>query len=359
VEPVSCQRKETELTTLSDALTAYRICARAEAKSPKTIEWISSSVGYFADFLGSDQDILLITGNDLRRFIIALQESHRYRKHPYAKPQKENLSPQSIETYARAVRAFFGYLYHEGLIEQNPMEKIKMPKVPKKVVPTFSEKEIEKLLAQPDKHTDRGFRDYALLLTFVDTGARLSEIANLRIDDVDLEQGYLKAMGKGSKERYIPFGQKVAKALLKYRLRHRPEPVGTDRFFLTTDGRALNAERVEKLIAEYGKKAGLQRCYAHKLRHTSSVMYLRNGGDPFSLQKKLGHTSLTMTRHYCNLADSDVRAQHLRYGVVDRLKVWVAEYLLGIMTPCSFMYYDNWVARGIGIVPQAMEMTST
>ena len=74
-----------------------------------------------------------------------------------------------------------------------------MPKVPRKVVPTFSDKEIEKLLAQPDKQTDRGYRDYALLPTFVDTGARLSEIANLRIDDVDLEQGYLKAMGNGSK----------------------------------------------------------------------------------------------------------------------------------------------------------------
>ena len=77
---------------------------------------------------------------------------------------------------------------------------------------------------------------------------------------------------------------------------------------------------IEKLISAYGKKAGLKRCYAHKLRHTSSVMYLRNGGDVFSLQKKLGHRSLVMTRHYSNLADSDVRAQHLRYGVADRLK---------------------------------------
>ena len=219
------------MTNLSDALTAYRICARAEAKSPKAIEWITSSIGYFADFVGGDQDVRLITGDDLRRFIIALQESHRYRKHPYARPQQDNLSPQGIETYARAVRAFFGYLYREGLIEQNPMSKVKMPRVPKTVVPTFSAKEVEKLLAQPDKQSDRGFRDYVLLLTFVDTGARLSEIANLKTDDVDLEQGYLKAMGKGGRERYIPFGQKVAKALLKYKPRHRPEPVGTDRFF--------------------------------------------------------------------------------------------------------------------------------
>jgi len=67
--------------------------------------------------------------------------------------------------------------------------------------------------------------------------------------------------------------------------------------------------------------AGLERYYPHKLRHTSSVIYLRNGGDPFSLQKKLGHSSLQMTRHYCELADADVRAAHLKFGVADRLSI--------------------------------------
>ena len=191
---------------------------------------------------------------------------------------------------------------------------------PKKVVPTFSQKEVELLLAQPDKKTDRGFRDYALLLTFIDTAARLSEIANPSVDDVDIENGYLRVLGKGGKERYIPFGYKVAKAMLKYKMKHRPTPVGTDRFWLTVSGTPLEADRIEKIVKEYGRKAGLKRCYPHKLRHSSSVLYLRNGGDVFSLQKKLGHTSLQMTRHYANLADSDVRAQHLRYGVADRLK---------------------------------------
>jgi site-specific recombinase XerD len=309
------------LATLADALIAYRICAKAEGKSPRTIEWITSSVRYFSEFLGHDADITDLTTDDLRRFILACQDSHRFRNHPFTKPQKEKLSPQSVETYARAIRAFFSYLYREGLIEANPMQKVKIPKVPKKVVPTFSEKELEKLLAQPDKHSDRGFRDYAVLLTYIDTSARLSEIAMLNVDDVDLENGYLKVMGKGSIERYTPFGQKVAKALLKYKLKHRPEPLATDRFFLTVDGRPLDARRIEKIITEYGRKAGLKRCYCHKLRHTSAVMYLRNGGDPFSLQKKLGHSSLQMTRHYSNLADSDVRTAHLRYGVADRLKV--------------------------------------
>lgn len=111
------------------------------------------------------------------------------------------------------------------------------------------------------------------MLAFLDTGVRLSELAELKEADVDLENGYLKVMGKGSRERYLPFGLKVAKAFMKYRLKHRLQPIGTDRFWLTVDGRALSSERIEKNVAYYGRKAGLGRCYPHKLRHTSSVMY--------------------------------------------------------------------------------------
>jgi site-specific recombinase XerD len=274
------------------------------------------------DFLGPDrQDIDNLTGNDLRQFIINLQQRPKFLSHPFNKPEQEKISAQSIQTYARAIRAFFSYLYREEMIDHNPMQKVKIPKVPKVVVPTYSQKEIEVLLFQPDKKTNIGFRDYAIMLTFIDSTARLSEIALLDEEDVDLENGYLKVMGKGGKERYIPIGHKVARSLLKYKLKHRPIPIGTTRFWLTFDGRPLGPGRIEKIITRYGKKAGLKNCYPHKLRHTSSVLYLRNGGDPFSLQKKLGHSSLQMTRHYANLADSDVRAQHLRYGVADRLKV--------------------------------------
>jgi len=308
--------------TLQDALVAYKTYARAEGKSPKTVTWVSSSVGYFADFLGPEQqDIGAITGNDLRRFIIALQNKPKFANHPYNKPQLAKLSVQSIETYCRAIKSFFGFLQREGFITKNLIANVKMPKVPETLVPTFSEKEIEKLLSQPDKDSAEGFRDYCLLLTLVDTGIRLSELANLKADDIDYDQNLLKVMGKGSRERFVPFGHRVAKPLMKYKIKCRPEPFGTENFWLRRDGQPLLPKRIEKLVSAYGKKAGLKRCYAHKLRHTSSVMYLRNSGDVFSLQKKLGHRSLVMTRHYSNLADSDVRTQHLRYGVADRLKL--------------------------------------
>jgi len=103
------------MTTISEALAAYRICAKAEGKSPKAIRGIMSSVTYFKEFLGPErQDIADITGNDLRRFIIALQQRPKFLRHPFNKPRQEKLSAQSIETYARAIRAFFGNLDWEG-----------------------------------------------------------------------------------------------------------------------------------------------------------------------------------------------------------------------------------------------------
>ena len=104
-------------------------------------------------------------------------------------------------------------------------------------------------------------------------------------------------------------------------LKHQPEPVGTHNFWLRCDGQPLLANRIQKLVKKYGRMAGLKRCYTHKIRHTSAVMYLRNDGDVFSLQRKLGHRSLAMTGRYSNLADTDVRDKHLKYGVADRLKV--------------------------------------
>jgi site-specific recombinase XerD len=138
--------------TLQDALVAYQTYARAEGKSPKTVAWVVSSAGYFAEFLGPEpQDISAITSNDLRRFIIALRDRPKFAHHPYNKPQTAKLSSQSIETYCRAIKALFGFLKREGFIENNILAKVKMPRVPEVIIPTLSEKEIARLLSQPNR----------------------------------------------------------------------------------------------------------------------------------------------------------------------------------------------------------------
>ncbi len=311
------------MTTLSEALAAYRICAKAEGTSPDTVDWVTDAVGYFSELIGDEaNDLGNINAQSLRKFILALQVKKAFSNHRFTKPQDRTLSPDTVASYARAIKSFFAFLLREELIGSNPMAKVKLPKTPKKNMPTFSEQELERMFAQPDKKTDGGYRDYTIMLALLDTGIRVSELCGLRVDDVDLANGYLRVMGKGKKERYVPIGPKLTKVLLKYKMLHRPGDSGSEYFFLTKDGRPINKARVQKNIRRYGEGAGIKtRPSPHTFRSTKAVLYLRFGGDPFSLQKALGHSSLVMTRRYSNLLDSDVRTQHLKVSFVEKLKI--------------------------------------
>lgn len=182
------------MTTLSDAINAYKICAKAENRSVHTIAWMCRVGGYFSEFL-DDTSLEKIGANDLRRFIIALQQKQIFNNH-----QQKTLSPQSVKSYIRGIKAFFGYLEHEEFIHNNPMKKVRLPKAPQTVMPVFRERDLQKLLAQPDRKSNKGFRDYTIMLCLLDTAIRLSELCRLKIQDVDLTNGYLRIMGKGSKE---------------------------------------------------------------------------------------------------------------------------------------------------------------
>ncbi len=305
-----------------EAVTAYKTYARAEGKSPKTVEWATRSVKYFAEFLGPDLPAVEdVTGDDLRRFIIALRERPKFATHRYNRTQKAPVSLQSIDTYCRGIRSLFAFLAREGFIKNDPLAKVRLPKVPEIIIPTYTDKEIVRLLHAPNRDDHEGFRDYAIMLTMVDTGLRLGEIYDMDDANVDFDENQIRIMGKMGRERVVPFGHQVGKTLIEYKMKHRPEGKNTTKFWLGRDGYPLSEKRIEKIVRHFGEKAGLTRCYPHKLRHTSAVLYLRNGGDIFSLQKKLGHRSLVMTRRYANLADSDVRNQHFKYGVGDRLRL--------------------------------------
>jgi site-specific recombinase XerD len=308
------------MITFKEGLQAYRIYARAAGHSPATISWIEQSIRYFSECVGENRDITQITANDLRQFIITWGERARYTHHPNRAKEKTLLSPLTVLTYTRGVRAFFSHLAEDEVIPHNPMQKVKLPKVPTRVVPTHSQEEAERLLRAPDRRTPTGFRDFCWILTFFDCEIRLSELCNLDEKDVDLEAGCMRVMGKGAKERLVPIGAKLCRALLKYKLRYRFTPIGCEAFWVSEAGERLKPNRIQFLLRKYGRQVGLERCHPHKLRHTGSVFYLRNGGDPFSLQKILGHSSLQMTRHYCNLADTDVKKQHQKFGVGDHLK---------------------------------------
>jgi site-specific recombinase XerD len=237
-----------DMITFTKGLAAYRIFAQASGHSKRTIQWIEGSVRYFAEFLGDKQDVLQVNANDLKRFIISWGQRPKFTDHPNNKTRAENISPISVQTHARGVRAFFGHLSAEEIIPSNPLQKVKIPKVPLKSVPTLDIDAVSRLLKVPDRNTATGFREYAIMLILLDTHARLSEICGINCDDVNLENGTLRLMGKGSKERFVPIRANTCRALLKYKVKYRPQPIGTNASWLTKDGNRISPNRIEVLI---------------------------------------------------------------------------------------------------------------
>jgi site-specific recombinase XerD len=315
-----------QATDLARLIQGYRLCAQTEGKSKKTIETVAGSVAYLERFLRSEgltTDATQIGPNEIRTFILYLQNKKRFSGHPFARKQQNGLSGYTINSYLRSVRAFWSWLLYEEIISTNPFDRIKIPKPPRKVIPAFSEAQIRALLDTIDTSTPAGNRDYAVIVTLLDTALRVSELTNLRLEHLRIDEGVVKVMGKGGKERLIPFGKSVQRLLWRYINTYRPEPSlpNRDYLFLTANGRQLTRGHIQKRMVLYGKRASLSgvRCSPHTLRHTGAVNFLRNGGDVFSLQRLLGHSTLSMTRHYCELADIDVKRAHTIASPVDNL----------------------------------------
>lgn len=311
-------------TPLEKLVLQFQAFNRAEGKSPDTIDWYETSLHLFLEYLPSQSIQPILSGVDVdtvRTYILNLQKRQRYADHPIAKNRDRLLSPVTIQCYIRAIKAFFNWLYREGYTDANRLERLKVPKAPKRLMEPLTESEIGLILSCIDSQTDWGARDSTILLVFLDTGLRLSELVTMTTRDLHLEEGYVKVMGKGQKERVVPFGSAAQRALLKYVYHFRPEPLRDERVFLNLDGTPISGNAIQLMIQRLRKASGIARLHPHLLRHTFAVNYLMNGGDVFTLQQILGHTTLEMVRHYVNLANVHVMTQHQRFSPVDRMNL--------------------------------------
>lgn len=316
------------LDTLIDS---YRLECRVQGKSPKTIRIYSTALTILDKFLKQDglpSDVTQVGVQELRRFILYLRQAKAFREHPFTRPQPKGLTGHTINCYLRAIRAFWSWLVFEEVIETNPFDRLKIQKPPTRVIIPFSDEQIKRLLAAIDTRSPIGFRDWAIIITLLDTGLRVSELCSLKLDDTNLDQRSLKVYGKGGKERVVPIGATVQRTIAKYVNRYRPNPINQlqDYLFFTRSGERLTANRIEKIIERYGNASRVEgvRCSPHTFRHTFAISYLRNGGDVFSLQRILGHSTLDMVRNYINLSQSDLQAAHLHYSPVDNLQLKAA-----------------------------------
>ena len=226
---------------------------------------------------------------------------------------KKGYALNTINHRIASIKRFFGFLHREGWIRLNPAALLKQRRGHQTPIYSLAEEQIAVLLSQPDQNTFTGYRDYAMLTLILDTGLRLGEVVKLRLNQLDVKQCFLLGVtGKSKRPRDVPFCDEVRKILLKY-IKIRGE-LPTDTLFVTIDGRPMQTRTFQEILQGYGKKAGIEgvRISPHTLRHTFAKMHILNGGDPYSLQEILGHTTQDMVKRYVNLWKPEKKVQHTK-----------------------------------------------
>ena len=254
-----------------------------------------------------DVSLEQIDHNILREYVLGLKENH---------------SAGGVNHHIKVLKILFKFMVEEGVINENPSKNISWIKTDQTAIATFSNEQIMAMLEVTKHQMDfPGIRNYALITLLYDTGCRISELLELRIDDIQLDEKILKVKGKGGKRRVVPFGDRSLIGLVKY-LNRRTTLFGKDGvLFLTKFGAPLTRRMTNKIIERIGAKAKVEnvRLSAHTFRHTFAKSWLMNGGDIFSLQKILGHKTLDMVRLYVNVTFKDIQSQHSKFSPGDNL----------------------------------------
>ena len=273
--------------------------------SQKTVEAYREDLKKFSQFVKKNRlKIEEIEIKDLNKFLEELEKS--------------GYSPATRSRIVSGVRGFFIYLNTEKGLPANPAELLELPKKAKKLPEVLSEEEVERLLSAPDTGTLKGIRDRAILEMLYATGMRVSELSGLKLGNLDLDERFVKVRGKGSKERFVPFGEIARNWLLKYLMDVRPllDKKKTDFVFLNLrDGGPISRVSLWRLIKYYGLKAGIpgEKLYPHILRHSFATHLLRNGCDLRTLQLMLGHASIATTQVYTHLDIKYLKEAHRKY----------------------------------------------
>lgn len=274
-------------------------------KLTRFVEWHDGELGGF-------------TLAKARAFVAHLQETPKWSTHTTIQTSSQMLSAQTVRWACPCLERTVNMAPRRGYIGDNVLRRLAKPKVPSRVVEVLADDEVKKLLQSLDANTGVGARDLAILTIFLDSGLRLSELVGLRVQDIHLQQGWLKVYGKDDKERIVPFGVMATKVLSRYVTLFRPQDLETESFFVNIDGGPITQNTIKMLFVRLQQRSGVERLHPHLMRHTFATNYLMSGGDVFSLQSILGHTTFEMTRRYVTLASLHVAIQHRRFSPMDR-----------------------------------------
>ena len=287
---------------LASAIEEFLIDQQVRGNSPKTVLYYRRVLGFFSSFAGDPQ---------LDGVSLAMCKAY------YLHLARQDVTSTTVQTYIRGLRAFLTWCFNEGYTEENIPARFKLPRAQKKTIDVLTDAELRQLLACFDTGSPLGARNYAICALMLDSGLRLNEVVTLPISGVHVIDGYAVVDGKGSKQRVVPLGQASRQALSRYLGKL---PAAGPRLFVKVDGAPLKQSTVKQLFRDLKVRAGIPRLHPHLLRHSFATRYLQNGGDIYSLQQILGHTSLEMVRRYVHLASSRTVEAFPRFSPLDNLE---------------------------------------
>jgi integrase/recombinase XerD len=229
-----------------------------------------------------------------------------------------SIGPRSQARLISGIRAFYKYLLMEDIIQQNPAELLELPKLPKKLPEVLSVEEIDMIIKELDMSKPEGQRNKAMLETLYCCGLRVSELVNLKISDVSFDEGYVKVIGKGNKQRIVPLGESTAKFIRIYmnevRCHVAIKKTAEDILFLNKSGNKMSRVMVFLIIQKLKEKAGLHKKISpHTFRHSFATHLVEGGADLRAVQEMLGHESITTTEIYTHLNREYLRDAILRF----------------------------------------------
>src|SRR5947209_5050693 len=289
------------LTDLTLDFLAYLELERGLSRN--TLEAYRSDLQQYGQFLDARAlDPLAVTPPDLAAFVTELATG---------RDGRAPVAPATLQRKIACLRSFYRHLRREQMLDHDPAVELRAPRSRARLPRVLSRDEVTRLLAQPRGTSPAALRDRALLETMYACGLRASEAIELELSALDLEEGILKARGKGDKERLVPVGGKAIDSLRAYLERGRPRLVGLreePRVFVNHRGSGLSRQGLYKIVQRHARSAGLgERMSPHTLRHTFATHLLAGGCDLRSLQEMLGHADIATTQIYTHLSSERLR----------------------------------------------------
>jgi len=285
---------------LIDVFLNYLSVERALANN--TIISYREDLNSYIDFLKrrSIDALSKITKNDITNFMLAQKD--------------KGISANSIARRLAAIRMFHRFLVRERVLKADPTNLIDSPKLWRKIPDTLSLNEVDALIAQPNIRDRQGIRDRAILETLYATGMRVSEAVNLKLDNVNLDIGFLRCIGKGNKERVIPLGKKAISSIRRYLEASRVHLLKnkeSEFLFLNRFGKKISRQSLWKIIKRCAKDAKIKKPISpHILRHSFATHLLERGADLRSVQEMLGHSNISTTQIYTHINKERLKTIH-------------------------------------------------